>query len=61
MIGRFVRTGPAVAVKKEWFVTRSYRIPDGLLHSGKLEIRFTEPGIAIAEVALSAEPVADSE
>ncbi len=61
VVGRFVRTGPTVAVKKEWFVTRSYRIPDGLLHSGKLEIRFTDPGIAISEVALSAEPVADSE
>lgn len=60
VIGRFVRTGPAVAVKKEWFVTRSYPIPQGLLHPGKIEIRFTDPGIAIAEVALSAEPVADS-
>ena len=61
VIGRFVRTGPAVTVKKEWFVTRSYRIPDGLLQSGKIEIRFTDPGIAISEVALSAEPVPDSE
>ncbi len=60
VIGRFMRTGPAVAVKKEWFVTRSYPIPEGLLKDGKIEIRFTDPGIAIAEVALSAEPVADS-
>ena len=41
VVGRFVRTGPAVAVKKEWFVTRSYRIPDGLLHSRRL--RFVLP------------------
>jgi hypothetical protein len=61
VIGRFVRTGPAVEVKKEWFVTRSYPIPVGLLKSGKVEIRFTDPGIAIAEVALSSERVPDSE
>ncbi len=60
VIGRFVRTGPAVEVKKEWFVTRSYPIPEGLLKNGKIEIRFTEPGIAISEVALSTEAVPDS-
>jgi hypothetical protein len=60
VIGQFVRTGPAVEVKKEWFVTRSYRIPDGLLKSGKLEIRFTDPGIAITEVALSPDPLPET-
>jgi hypothetical protein len=47
-------------VKKEWFVTRCYPIPAGLLKNGKIEIRFTEPGIAISEVALSAERIPDS-
>ena len=60
VIGQFVRTGPAVAVKKEWFVTRCYRIPDGLLKNGKFEIRFTDPGIAIAEIALSSEAVPET-
>ena len=59
-IARFVRTGPPVKVKKEWWVTRSYPIPEGLLKSGKLEIRFTDPGVAIAGVALSAERVPDA-
>jgi hypothetical protein len=61
IIGRFVRTGPPVAEKKEWWVTRNYPIPEGLLKDGKIEIRFTDPGVAIAEVALSAERVADTE
>lgn len=60
-VGRFVRTGPPAAEKKEWWVTRSYPIPTGLLpRSGRLEIRFTDPGIAISQVALSVErPAAD--
>jgi hypothetical protein len=58
VVGQFVRTGPPASEKKEWWVTRSYPIPPGLLEkSGPLEIRFTEPGIAISEVALSVEPV----
>lgn len=57
LIAQFVRTGPPVTVKKEWWVTRCYPIPEGLLKSGKLEIRFTDPGIAVAAVALSAERV----
>jgi len=60
-VGRFVRTGPPREVKKEWWVTRSYALPEGLLGKGKLEIRFSEPGIAIAAVALAAERVPDSD
>jgi hypothetical protein len=51
-IGEFVRTG-----QPEEFVTRCYLIPEGLLRDGTLEIKFTEPGIGIAGVALSVEPV----
>jgi hypothetical protein len=61
VIGQFVRTGPAVSVKKEWWVTRCYPIPPGLLRKGKLEIRFTDPGVAIAAVALSAERIAETD
>ena len=58
VVGQFVRTGPPASVKKEWWVTRSYPIPPGLLkQNGRLEVRFTDPGIAISEVALSVEPV----
>jgi hypothetical protein len=58
VIGQFVRTGPPASEKKEWWVTRSYPLPPGLLEkSGPLEVRFTDPGIAISEVALSVEPV----
>ena len=60
-IGRFTRTGPPVQVKKEWWVTRSFPIPEGLLKNGPLEIRFTEPGIAIAAVALSCAPIPDAD
>jgi hypothetical protein len=60
VVAQFVRTGPDVKVRKEWFVTRSYPIPEGLLKNGEIEIRFTEPGVAIAEVALSAERVPDT-
>jgi hypothetical protein len=61
VVGQFVRSGPPVTEKKEWLVTRCYLIPEGLLKSGRIEIRFTDPGIAIAAVALAAERVADSE
>jgi hypothetical protein len=61
VVGRFVRTGPLAEQRQEWWVTRSYAIPEGLLTSGKIEIRFSEPGIAIAGVALCAERVADSD
>ena len=54
-IGEFVRTGPPDA--REWFVTRSYPIPEGLLKDGALEIKFTEPGVGIAGVALSREEI----
>ena len=61
VIGQFVRTGPPISVKKEWWVTRCYPIPPGLLQNGKLEIRFTDPGVAIAAVALSAERIAEKD
>jgi len=57
VVGEFVRTGPPREQKPEWWVTRSYAIPEGLLKPGKLEIRFGGFGIAIAAVALSAAPV----
>jgi hypothetical protein len=60
VVAQFVRTGPPVEEKKEWWVTRSYPIPEGLLKSGKIEIRFTDPGVAIAAVALAAEPLPES-
>jgi len=60
VIGQFERTGPPVSVKKEWWVTRSYPIPAGLLGDGRLEIRFTDPGVAIAAVALAVERVPDT-
>lgn len=60
VIGQFERTGPPVSVKKEWWVTRSYPVPAGLLKNGRLEIRFTDPGIAIAAVALAVERVPDT-
>ncbi|HZZ42519.1 MAG TPA: hypothetical protein VFE58_06255, partial [Tepidisphaeraceae bacterium] len=59
-VGEFVRTGPAVTEKKEWWVTRSFAIPEGVLRNGKLEIRLSEPGIAISEVGLSVGRVADT-
>ena len=61
VIGRFVRTGPPVSEKREWWVTRCYPIPPGVLKNGPIEIRFTEPGIAIGAVALSAERIPDSD
>ena len=57
VIGEFVRTGPPVAVRKEWWVTRTFAIPAGLLKDAKLEIAFSEPGIAISAVALMANPL----
>jgi hypothetical protein len=60
VVGQFERTGPPVSVKKEWWVTRSYPIPAGLLNNGRLEIRFSDPGIAIAAVALAAERLPDT-
>ena len=59
-VGEFVRTGPPAKEKKEWWVTRSYPIPAGLLKNGPIEIRFTEPGIAVSAVALSAERLPDT-
>jgi hypothetical protein len=59
-VGEFVRTGPPVSVRKEWWVTRSYPIPQGLLKPGKLEIRFTGPGIAVSGVALAVDRVPDT-
>ncbi|MBM4034825.1 MAG: hypothetical protein FJ291_24030 [Planctomycetes bacterium] len=56
-IGEFVRTGPPREQKAEWWVTRSYPIPEGLLKPDKLEVRFGGFGIAIAAVALSAAPI----
>ena len=55
VITTFERTGPPLDVKREWWVTRSWPIPEGLLQDGKLEIRFTDSGVAIAAVALAAE------
>jgi len=59
-IGEFVRTGPPVTERKEWWVIRSFPIPEGGLRDGPIEIRFTGPGIAIDAVALAAERVADT-
>ena len=59
-IGEFVRTGPSTSVRKEWWVTRSYPIPEGLLKNGTLEIRFTQPGIAISGVALATDRLPDT-
>jgi hypothetical protein len=59
VIGQFVRTGPPVTERREWWVTRCYPIPQGLLKDGKIEIRFTDPGVAIAAVALSVERIAE--
>jgi hypothetical protein len=59
-VGQFVRTGPPVSEQKEWWVTHSFPIPAGLLKNGPLEIRFTDPGIAISAVALAAERPADT-
>ncbi|MDR3196409.1 MAG: hypothetical protein LBU34_00950, partial [Planctomycetaceae bacterium] len=53
-IGEFVRTGQTDAIE---FVTRCFPIPDGLLKGESIEIKFTEPGIGIAGVALSVEPL----
>ena len=50
-IGEFVRTGEPGSGHR--FVTKSYLIPEGALKGGRLEIKFTEPGIGIAGVALS--------
>jgi len=61
VVGQFVRTGPPATERKEWWVTRCYAIPEGLLKDGKLEIRFTDPGVAIAAVALASERVAETE
>ncbi len=60
VVAQFVRTGPPVTQRKEWWVTRCYPIPDGLLKDGRLEIRFTDPGVAISSVGLSAAPIADT-
>jgi hypothetical protein len=59
-VAEFVRSGPPASVKKEWWVTRSFPIPEGVLKNGDIEIRFTEPGIAISEVALSSERIDDT-
>ncbi len=48
-------------MRRKWRVTHSYPIPKGLLQNGKLEIRFTEPRIAISAVALAAERLPDTE
>ena len=61
LVGEFVRTGPATSVRPEWWVTRSFAIPDGLLKDGPIEITFSEPGIAISAVALTSNRVADME
>lgn len=60
-IGQFVRTGPPVQQRKEWWVTRSFAIPEGLLRNGPIEIRFSEPGVAVAAVALAAERISESQ
>jgi hypothetical protein len=61
VVGEFVRTGPPVTERKEWWVTRGFALPPGLLQKGKLEIRFTDPGIAISAVALAADRLPDTE
>jgi hypothetical protein len=61
LVGEFVRTGPAASAGHEWWVTRSFAIPEGALKDGRIEITFSEPGIAISAVALTANRVADTE
>ncbi len=56
----FERTGPSRDVKPEWWVTRCWPIPAGLLRDGSLEIRFADSGIGIASVALAVERPAPS-
>jgi len=53
-VGTYVRPG----TRLEW-TTQQFRLPEGLLHDGSLELRFTEPGIAIGDVALTTEPLSD--
>ncbi len=61
VVGEFVRTGPPVTERKEWWVTRSFPIPEGLLTDGPIEIRFTDPGVAIDAVGLAADRVPDTQ
>ncbi len=63
-VAEFQRSGSRPSEAKEWehksgFITRCYPIPEGLLETGTVEIKFTEPGIAMAGVALSAEPIGE--
>jgi hypothetical protein len=60
-VARFERTGPPVDVKREWWVTRCYPLPRDILKPGRLEICFTESGVAIDSVALATAPVPNSE
>jgi len=55
-VGTYIRPG----ARLEW-TTQQYALPEGLVHDGTLEIRFTEPGVAISDVALSAEPLSSEE
>jgi hypothetical protein len=60
-VAEFVRTGPPVSVRKEWWVTRSFAVPEDVLKEGKLEIAFSEPGIAISAVALTVNRMPEAE
>ncbi len=63
-VAQFQRSGSRAPEAKEWehksgFITKSYPIPEGLLETNTIEIKFTEPGIAIAGIALSVEPIGE--
>ena len=62
VIGQFVRTGPPVEREEGMVGDPLLSDPGGpAQEDGPMEIRFTEPGIAISEVALSVEPVPNSD
>jgi hypothetical protein len=56
LVGTFVRPGEAV----RW-TTQQYELPEGLLASGTLEIRATEAGIGLGDLALTRRPLTAEE
>jgi hypothetical protein len=58
--GVHIGTYERPAKRLEW-TTQQFAIPEGLLHEGDLELRFTEPGVAISDVALVVRPLSEDE
>jgi len=58
--GVHVGTYERPAQRLEW-ATQQFPLPAGVLHDGELELRFTEPGVGIADVALATEPLTPEE